>query len=202
MPDRPALDRAAITTAALRIVDGDGPAAVSRRRLAGELDVTAMALYNHVAGKQDVLDAVAERVMAEVDEPDPALPWRDRVEAVFLSLRAAYRRHPRAMPLVQTAGGATPTTLRPMEAALAALADGGFAPDVALELWSALVGLTNGHAAYELHGHLRGDDRRATAIDADRFPHVTGALRAGIDWDRAFVRGLRGVLGAAIGKDQ
>jgi AcrR family transcriptional regulator len=200
MPGRSALDRSTIAATAIGIVDRDGPDGVSMRRLAGELGVSAMALYNHVAGKQEVLDAVAEHVLAEVVPPDPALPWRDRVEGVLLGLRAAYRRHPRAMPLVQTAGSVAPVTLQPMEAVLAALADGGVAPDAALELWSVLVGLANGHVAYELRGHLQREDRRAAPIDATRFPHVIGALDADVNWDRAFLGGLRGVLDAAVAR--
>jgi TetR/AcrR family tetracycline transcriptional repressor len=196
---RSPIDRAVIGGAAARIVDREGPAAVSMRRVAAALGVTAMALYNHVTGKQDVLDAAAEQVLAEIDVPDPDLPWRDRVEVVFESLRQAYHRHPRAMPLVQTASSATPVMLRPMEAVLAALADGGLAEDAALELWSVLVGLTNGHVAYELAGHLRAGPEGvgAATIDPARFPHIAAALGTRIDWHRAFVAGLRGAMAAA-----
>src|SRR4051812_42596272 len=75
---RPVLTRAAIVAEARRMIVDEGLAALSLRRIAGALDVTAPALYAYVADKSDLLRAVAEGELAAlidrfeaVDEPDP-----------------------------------------------------------------------------------------------------------------------------------
>ena len=176
-----------IAEQALVIIDADGPEAVSMRRLAEQLGVTAMALYNHVEDKQAVLDAVADQVLGEIDLPADHLPWPDRVVGVFTQLRTVYLRHPRAMVVVQGATRASATMLGPMECVLRALDDAGLGPMAALEAWAGLVGLTNGHTAYQVRQHLTGDARALGPFDSVGFPAITHALDAGgLDWDRAF----------------
>ncbi|HSJ44262.1 MAG TPA: TetR/AcrR family transcriptional regulator C-terminal domain-containing protein, partial [Euzebyales bacterium] len=118
--------------------------------------------------------------------------WRDRVEMVFTELRAAYLRHPNAATLVQTATSASPALLDPIEATLEALADAGLPTGTALSAWTALVAFTNGHAGYQIHGHLLGGTRDALAIDDDRFPHVARAIAGDFGWDHAFRKGSGG----------
>ncbi|MFF4649276.1 TetR/AcrR family transcriptional regulator [Streptomyces sp. NPDC001380] len=78
-PRRPLLSHDRIVAAALRLVDAEGLEALSTRRLAAELGVSGPSLYNHFATKDDLLDAVADAVVGEVDlsmfgPPDPGLP--------------------------------------------------------------------------------------------------------------------------------
>ena len=176
-----------IVEQALAIIDADGPGRVSMRRLADQLGVTAMALYNHVEDKQAVLDAVADRVLGEIDLPADHLPWPDRIVGVFTQLRAVYLRHPNAMVVVQAATRPSATMLGPMESVLRALDDAGLGPMAALEAWAGLVGLTNGHTAYQVRQHLAGDTRTLGPFASADFPAITHALNAGVvDWDRAF----------------
>ena len=68
------LDRNAVLEAGLALADEAGLAAVTLRRLADRLAVTPMALYRHVAGKEDLLDGMADLLYAELDVPEPAGP--------------------------------------------------------------------------------------------------------------------------------
>jgi TetR/AcrR family tetracycline transcriptional repressor len=73
---RERLTKPRIVDAALRIMDEEGLDAVSMRRVARELGVEAMSLYNHVQSKEEILDGICERVMSEFDYPSPSGDWR------------------------------------------------------------------------------------------------------------------------------
>src|SRR5215207_6659215 len=91
-----AITRAEILDATLDIARSDGLEAVSMRAVARKLEVTPMALYNHVGGKQELLDGLVERLLDELPVPDPRLPCQDRLRALGTSLRATAHRHPDA----------------------------------------------------------------------------------------------------------
>jgi AcrR family transcriptional regulator len=93
-PVRPALSRAAIVEAALRVADSDGLDAVSMRRVAEELDTGASALYVYVQNRDDLLDAMFDHVMAPVAEAAlPAGDWRQRLAWLLLASVAAASGH-------------------------------------------------------------------------------------------------------------
>ena len=96
------LDRDRITEATVRMLDADGPAALSMRRLAAELNVTAMSLYWYVDTKDDLLELSLDRAFGELELPDPAADedWRDQVRAMAREYRMLLVRHPWLSPLV------------------------------------------------------------------------------------------------------
>src|SRR5580698_8425966 len=92
-PPRAALSRAAIIEAGLQIADSEGLDAVTMRRVAGELDTSASALYVYIRGRQDLLDAMFDHVMAAVAEAAiPEGTWQERLNWLLITS-------------VQTAGG-------------------------------------------------------------------------------------------------
>ena len=93
MPTSRSLTPAVIASAALRVGDRDGPKAMTMRRIAADLGCDPMALYRYFANREALLDAVADSVLAEVDDPDPDASWDDRVRAIATDLRAAALRH-------------------------------------------------------------------------------------------------------------
>lgn len=80
-----ALTRTRIVDAAWEVLSSDGLDAVSLRRVAGELDVTAPALYAHISGKDDLLTAICDRefehLRARIEPPDDASAIR-AIEAI------------------------------------------------------------------------------------------------------------------------
>jgi AcrR family transcriptional regulator len=77
---RPALSRAAIIDAGLQVADGEGLEAVTMRRVASTLDTSASALYVYIRGRQDLLDAMFDHVMAAVAEAArPGGTWQERL---------------------------------------------------------------------------------------------------------------------------
>jgi TetR/AcrR family transcriptional regulator, tetracycline repressor protein len=101
--------------------DADGLEALTLRRLGQRLGVSAMAIYNHVPGKHELLDGIAHLVAREIESPPRDWPWHERVRASLMSTRAACLRHPNAIPLIQTSRAVTPALLRPAEDVLEAL---------------------------------------------------------------------------------
>ncbi|MGW2819304.1 TetR/AcrR family transcriptional regulator [Streptomyces sp. NPDC001415] len=99
----PALDRDRITAEAVRLLDAEGSAKFSMRRLAGELGVTAMSLYWYVDTKDDLLELALDSVFAEIELPDmedEAADWRDQLRAIAVGYRAIFVRHPWASALI------------------------------------------------------------------------------------------------------
>lgn len=87
------LTRQRIVRVAMRVADREGLAAVSMRRLAAELDSSAMSLYRHLAGKEELVQLMADAAYGEEPLPAERPPgWRAQVE---LSLRLQWRVHRR-----------------------------------------------------------------------------------------------------------
>ncbi|GIL29722.1 TetR family transcriptional regulator [Actinocatenispora comari] len=109
------LSRDAVLARAEDLIDADGYDRFSLRALAAALGVRPNALYNHVGGREELLDAVAERYLAEFVLPDTGEPWPEWVRTVAIGLRAQLLDHPeRAALLLSRAGGTAlgPVVLR------------------------------------------------------------------------------------------
>ncbi|ATL28954.1 TetR/AcrR family transcriptional regulator [Streptomyces formicae] len=97
------LDRDRITRATIRLLDAEGLAKFSMRRLAGELNVTAMSVYWYVDTKDDLLElaldaACGEMALPETEEATGA--WQEQLRELADQYRALLIRHPWVSPLV------------------------------------------------------------------------------------------------------
>jgi AcrR family transcriptional regulator len=167
-------------TAAVALADARGLGSLSMRRLAQELGVEAMSLYHHVDGKAALLAGVADAVMAELELPDPALPWDERLLALARGYRALAHRHPHVFPLLVTGSG--PAAGAAVGAILAALRDAGLEDPLVGTAYAALVSLVEGFAMEELTGALVGTPAGG-AGEADA--HFTRAVELLLDGVRA-----------------
>jgi AcrR family transcriptional regulator len=186
---REPLSRERILAAALALASAEGLAGLSMRRLAKALGVEAMALYNHVANKSDILDGIAERVFAEVERPDPALPWADRVRATAMSTYRVLRRHP-VVPLALATDQANPVSLRalqPIDDVIGALTEAGFDDDGVRQALGALNSLIFGTLLLTTAGFAREQTPHAEQQQMDVYirqvnpatlPHFARALPA------------------------
>ncbi|MEM7143045.1 MAG: TetR family transcriptional regulator [Actinomycetota bacterium] len=100
--ERPPLTRERIADAAVGFIDAHGLDALSMRKLGAELGVEAMSLYNHVANKADLLDAVSDRLYAEVlvAYGDPTGDWKERARALSHAYVDVAAAHPNAVTLL------------------------------------------------------------------------------------------------------
>ena len=113
------LSRDEIIRAALDLAESDGLEKMSLHKIAQAVGVKTMSLYNHVADKSDVLDAMADRIMAEIVLPDmDAMSWEDGLRSLSAAFRSAAMRYPCSAPLVLTRRINAPSVLPVVDAAL------------------------------------------------------------------------------------
>ncbi|MGW1001355.1 TetR/AcrR family transcriptional regulator [Streptomyces sp. NPDC002520] len=96
------LDRERITAVSVRLLDAEGLQKFSMRRLAGELNVTAMSLYWYVDTKDDLLELALDAAFGELllpDLEDTGADWRDQLRGLATEYRALLVRHPWLSPL-------------------------------------------------------------------------------------------------------
>jgi len=191
-PGRPGkLSADTITGAALALLDREGAEALTMRRLGAELGVEAMSLYRHVASREALLDALADRLAAEIERHDEAeADWLDALRALAGDLRAVARRHSAAFTLVGMRVLGTPTSLRPVEDALAALRRGGFTPARAISAYRLVMVYARGYALSEIAGFA------VEVASAERLPVVRslGRRLASEPSEMGFRAGLETIL--------
>jgi AcrR family transcriptional regulator len=189
-PARTPLTREAIVDAALRVLDREGAAALSMRRVAEELGTGPASLYWHVANKDALINLLVDRVMGEVavPEPDPGR-WQEQLRERGLEIKRVFDRHPGVAALTLGRVPVGPNLLRFTEWTLGLLRGAGI-PDRIAAYAGDLLGLYVGatgyeatlptpsptgepHSAEEVVAMLR--DYYAS-MPADQFPNVLATL--------------------------
>ena len=168
---RTPLSRERILRAAVDLADQAGVDALSMRRLASELGVVPMALYKHVANKDELLDGMIDVVVGEIDSPRTDTDWKTAVRARILSARRALLRHPWASRVMESRNEPTPTVLAYMDSMIGMFRAGGFSID-----------LTH-HVMHAMGSRLMGfsqelfNDRTDTdpAIETEMWTQLAGA---------------------------
>jgi AcrR family transcriptional regulator len=194
---RPGLTRERIVEAGLRVMDAEGVDAVSMRRLARELGVEAMSLYNHVRDKEDLLDGMVETIMASMPEPDEPTDgdWFAYGRQIAMDWRTMLRSHPGAIQLLaeRKAPISTLEALRPADRALGALMRAGLSPEDAVQAFHTMGGYIFGYVMMET-GQLFGDKpgHEVPAEVGALLPNlaVTAPFLHDCDFDAQFVFGL------------
>jgi AcrR family transcriptional regulator len=149
------------------------------RRLGRKLDVEGMALYTYVDNKDDLLDAVAERVLSELELPElPAGDWKGRIRALVHGWAELQLGHPNAFPLIYRARRWASEDFEILEETFDALAAAGLDPKEAALAYSSMIGALDGmlFAGYLTTYDARGVWQRGrAAADPKRFPHYRAA---------------------------
>jgi AcrR family transcriptional regulator len=125
-PRRVPLSRERVLRAAVALADKAGIESLSMRRLAEELGVVPMALYKHVANKEELLDGMIDVVVGEIDPPVAGAGWKTAVRQRILSARRALLRHPWASQVMESKKNPTPVVLEYMDSMIGLFRDGGF----------------------------------------------------------------------------
>lgn len=158
------LDRERIVAAGLEYVDEHGLAGLSMRRLGARLGVEAMALYRYVPSKEDLLDAVVEAMVEEMQADGevlgaPADGWQDFLQRLAHGVRRVALSHPRAFPLVASRPPEAPWLRPPLrsltwvETFLRGLRSAGFADETAVAAYRAFTSFLLGHLLLEVAVH-------------------------------------------------
>jgi AcrR family transcriptional regulator len=197
-PRKPLLSRDRIVETALVLVDAEGLQAVSTRRLAAELGVSGPSLYNHFRTKDEILDAVADTVVAQVDLSmfeRAADDWRTALLEWARSYRAALAAHPSIVPFLAQGPGRRPAGLRLADAVFGAMVDAGWPPAHATRIGAMMRYFVAGSA---LGSFARGFVGDPGAYDPADYPHLGQAHllpehQRQVD-EGAFEAGLRALL--------
>ncbi|MEV2278105.1 TetR/AcrR family transcriptional regulator [Nocardiopsis sp. NPDC049922] len=143
---RATLSRPRVIEAGIRLADAEGADALSMRRLGRELGVEAMALYNHVDNKDDLLDGMLERAAEEIELPDDGADWRRSARRRAVSAHTVLMRHPWLPALWTSRINLGPARMRYMDHALRSLREAGFPPDLLDRAYHAIENHVVGHA--------------------------------------------------------
>ena len=212
------LSRERVRAAALALVDREGLAALSMRRLGAELGVEAMALYRHAGSKDALLDDLVEVLYLELEQRlaldeetghVAGVPrWRSELHRIGRATYDVCLAHPRAVPLLSERMLTAPRTRRPLvvvkghERVLALLAEGGLDDARAAVAFRAFTGWLLGYVAVELCPASEGPDGPDPAVwlglrhvPPDEVPGLRVALvLAGRDGPEGLAAGLEALL--------
>ncbi len=179
MARRPALNHGRIIEAAVRVADRGGVAQVSMRNVGKELGVEAMSLYHHLAGKDALLDGLANWIFTQIELPEPQRPWRPAMVDRAESSRRALSRHPWALGLIESRRSPGPALLRHHDAVLGCLRGNGFSVTLAAHAFSAIDAYVYGFVLTELNLPFDADeevhefvDQIQPALSTDEYPHL------------------------------
>ncbi|OAH15724.1 tetracycline repressor protein class E [Streptomyces jeddahensis] len=196
-PRKPLLSTDRIVETARALVDAEGLAAVSTRRLAAELGVSGPSLYNHFRTKDEILEAVADSVSAQVDLSmfEDGRDWRTALHDWAVSYRAAITDHPNIVPVLARGPGRRPAGLRLADAVFGAMVAAGWPPAQATSIGALMRYFVMGSALGSFAGGFVDDE---SAYDPSDYPHLGQAhllaeRQQKID-ERAFETGLRALL--------
>jgi AcrR family transcriptional regulator len=135
---RAGLNRDRVLRAAVALADEAGIDALSMRSLAQELGVVPMALYKHLANKDELIDGMVDVVVGEIDPPVPDRDWQNAVRQRILSARRALLRHPWAFRVIASRTSPTPAMLGYTDSIIGMFLAGGFSVDLTHHVMHAL----------------------------------------------------------------
>jgi AcrR family transcriptional regulator len=173
------LSKERVLRAAVEFADAHGIEALSMRRLAKELGVEAMSLYNHVANKDEILGGIVEIVASEVEVPSDPANWKTSIRQSAISAHDAFIRHRWSCSLMTSTPSVVPSRMRWMEGVLATLREAGFSPNLTHHAYHALDSHITGFTLWQVSFPF---DTREELLDlaedflkqipADEYPYV------------------------------
>ncbi|GAA5080860.1 TetR/AcrR family transcriptional regulator [Nocardia iowensis] len=182
---RTPLNKDRVLRAAIALADDAGIDSLSMRNLAQQLGVVPMALYKHVANKDELLDGVVDVLVAEIDPPDSDLDWKPAVRQRILAARRTLQRHPWASRVIESRPAPTPAVLAYLESIIRMFRAGGFSVDLTHHVMHALGSRIFGFTQ-ELFDNSANPDPQAQAAALQHlsaeYPHIAEiAVRADHD---------------------
>ncbi|HEV2640978.1 MAG TPA: TetR family transcriptional regulator [Actinocrinis sp.] len=199
-PKSPLLSRAAIIAAALDQIDAEGLAALSTRTLARRLGVSGPSLYNHFHTKHDLLEAVADSLIGQVDISGlDRGPWPRALAEWARSYHAVLIAHPNLVPIAGAGPGRRPSALRMADTVYGALVAAGWPPREATRIGALMRFFVIGSALGSFAAGFLPDP----SVYADDYPHLREAhlladRRQAVD-EGAFELGLTALI-AGLGQ--
>lgn len=207
---RAPLSRDQVLQAAITLADEGGVGALSMRKLGQVLGVEAMSLYNHVAGKGDLLDGMIDVVFSEVGLPAADGGWKPAMRERGIAVRSVLGRHPWAIGLMESRRSPGQATLRHHDAVLGCLRQAGFSIELTAHAYALLDSYIYGFALQEASLPFGAAEEEETAqvtqeiagrMPAGEYPHLAEfatvhVLQPGYQYGSEFEIGLDLILDA------
>jgi AcrR family transcriptional regulator len=202
---RSPLNRDRVLRAALELADEGGIGALTMQAIGRRLGVEAMSLYRHVRNKDDILDGIVDLVFAEIELPADRSSWRLVLRARSISTRAALRRHPWAITLMETRMAPGPANLRSHDDTLSVVLDAGFTASTATHAYNLVDSYVLGFALQEVNMPFGNAEELAAVgeellahLPANAYPNLVRVSRellaSGFDYGAEFELGLDLIL--------
>jgi AcrR family transcriptional regulator len=205
---RTPLNRERVLRAAFALADERGSEELTMRKLAKELGVEAMSLYNHVASKTDLLDGMVDLVFSEIQPPAADGDWKAELRKRAVSTRDALNRHRWAIGEMEGRTIHGPNNLRLHDAVLGCLRAAGFSIEMTVHAMSVQDAYIYGFALQQ--SDMSSETPEDFAAEAQRqmreyaaslgdYPHLVEVVgghvaKAGYDYDAEFRFGLDVIL--------
>ena len=200
------LNRERVLRAALALADESGIESITMRKLGEATGVEAMSLYNHVANKDDLLDAMTDAVFGEIEMPVGENSWKSAMRQRAIAVRTVLSRHRWAIGLMDSRTSPGPATLRHHDAVIGCLRDAGFSVELTAHAYSVLDSYIYGFALQERS--LPFDTPEETAqlaqtmlaqFPVEEYPHLAKftfehVLQPGYDYGDEYEFGLDLIL--------
>ena len=203
---RPALTRQRVVQAAIQHADAAGLDALTMRQVAGMLGVAPMALYRHIANRDDLIDEMVDVLFGEIVLPLGGVHWKTAMRDRALSVRDVLAHHRWAIGLMESRRRPGPSNLRHHDAVIGKLRSAGFDVAMVAHAYSLLDGYIYGYALTKLNIPFETADEMA-AMAQDMFePFPTGdypnlaefiadhVMKPGYDYGEEFEYGLDLIL--------
>jgi len=203
---RTPLSRERVVRAALVVADAGGIDSLSIRHIAEELGSKPMALYNHIASKNDILDGIVDLVFGEIAVPSDHTDWKEAMRLRAYSARDALVRHPWASTLMQSRTNPGPATLRHQNAVIGSLRAAGFTIHQAAHAFSVMDSYIYGFTQQQQNLTYTSPEEATVVaqqilqhLPADEYPHLADmiiehALQPDYDYAAEFDFGLDLIL--------
>ncbi|SDT81946.1 transcriptional regulator, TetR family [Streptomyces sp. TLI_053] len=190
---RTPLNRDRVLAAAVAFADREagGTDALSMRKLAQDLGVVPMALYKHVANKEELLAGMVDTVVGGIEPPAADADWKAAVRERILSARRALRRHPWAPRVIEALPAPPPAVLGHLDAVIGLFRAGGLSVDLAHHAMHALGGRLLGFTQELFDASPGPEAGPPDPRPALRYPHIAevAATAAHAEGDGAAVGG-------------
>jgi AcrR family transcriptional regulator len=161
------LTREDVIDAAAALVADQGYAGLTMRALAQRCGVPTMTLYRHVRDKEELLGALADRVLGQLQLPEPGtLSWQQELAAVFRSVHDLLLAHPDIALVAGRQPVAGQAAYRGAEIVLNALRRAGIEGEDTASAFATLFAFTLGFVQQQLMSSAPGSlARRQAALE-------------------------------------
>jgi len=180
---RKPLSRERVLGAAIGLADAEGIEALSMRKLARELGVEAMSLYNHVANKDAILDGIVEVVAAEAELPAEGTEWKSAIRQSAIATRDMFVRHPWASRLWMSRQGGGTARLRRADWLLRTFREAGLSEELTFHAYHVVESHILGFTVQQLNFPYQGAELEERAsrflarFPVDEFPDFADHVR-------------------------